>query len=180
MFLPGCGAGCGEDPDQTARSTLQSTMADEQTSVRVAVRVRPQTPKERSMRVRRNPKPFQHWEKSAHSLLTAVTAPSRDLKLVHVAPCRTPGRLPDRLLSSRAPSRGRALTSSRRCRWGARPGSQSRRPRACPPPLNRTTNLPRENRRACGAEGGRARPQRAPSTRRNARKKPPAHFFRAF
>ena len=95
-------------------------------------------------------------------------------------PCRTPGRLPDRLLSSRAPSRGRALTSSRRCRGGARPGYRSRRPRACPPPLNRTTNLPRENRRACGAEGGRARPQRAPSTRRNARKKPPAHFFRAF
>ena len=94
-------------------------------------------------------------------------------------PCRTPVRLPDRP-SSRAPSRGRALTSSRRCRWGARPGYRSRPPRACPPPPNRTTNLPRENRRASGAEGGRARPQRAPSTRRNARKKPPAHFFRAF
>ena len=63
---------------------------------------------------------------------------------------------------------------------GARPGYRSRRPRACPPPPNRTTNLPRENRRARGAEGGRARPQRAPSTRRNARKKAPAHFFRAF
>ena len=94
-------------------------------------------------------------------------------------PCRTPVRLPDRP-SSRVPSRGRALTSSRRCRWGARPGYRSRPPRACPPPPNRTTNLPRENRRVCGAEGGRARPQRAPSTRRNARKKAPAHFFRAF
>lgn len=94
-------------------------------------------------------------------------------------PCRTPVRLPD-LLSSRAPSRGRALTSSRRCRWGARPGYRSRRPRACPPPPNRTTNLPRENRRARGAEGGRARPQRAPSTRRNARKKPPRTFSALF
>ena len=95
-------------------------------------------------------------------------------------PCRTPVRLPDRLLSSRVPSRGRALTSSRRCRWGARPGYRSRRPRACPPPPNRTTNLPRENRRARGAEGGRARPQRAPSTRRNARKKPPRTFSALF
>ena len=94
-------------------------------------------------------------------------------------PCRTPGRLPDRP-SSRVPSRGRALTSSRRCRWGARPGYRSRPPRACPPPPNRTMNLPRENRRARGAEGGRARPQRAPSTRRNARKKPPAHFSALF
>ena len=42
--------------------------------------------------------PFQHWEKSAHSLLTAVTAPSRDLKLVHVAPCRTPGPRPRQML----------------------------------------------------------------------------------
>lgn len=94
-------------------------------------------------------------------------------------PCRTPVRLPDRP-SSRAPSRGRALTSSRRCRWGARPGYRSRRPRACPPPPNRTMNLPRENRRARGAEGGRARPQRAPSTRRNARKKPPRTFSALF
>ena len=94
-------------------------------------------------------------------------------------PCRTPVRLPDRP-SSRVPSRGRALTSSRRCRWGARPGYRSRRPRACPPPPNRTTNLPRENRRARGAEGGRARPQRAPSTRRNARKKPPRTFSALF
>ena len=94
-------------------------------------------------------------------------------------PCRTPVRLPDRP-SSRVPSRGRALTSSRRCRWGARPGYRSRRPRACPPPLNRTTNLPRENRRARGAEGGRARPQRAPSTRRNARQKSPRALFPRF
>ena len=94
-------------------------------------------------------------------------------------PCRTPVRLPDRP-SSRVPSRGRALTSSRRCRWGARPGYRSRRPRACPPPPNRTTNLPRENRRARGAEGGRARPQRAPSTRRNARKNPPRTFSALF
>ena len=94
-------------------------------------------------------------------------------------PCRTPVRLPDRP-SSRVPSRGRALTSSRRCRWGARPGYRSRRPRACPPPPNRTMNLPRENRRARGAEGGRARPQRAPSTRRNARKKPPRTFSALF
>ena len=94
-------------------------------------------------------------------------------------PCRTPVRLPDRP-SSRVPSRGRALTSSRRCRWGARPGYRSRPPRACPPPLNRTTNLPRENRRACGAEGGRARPQRAPSTRRNARQKSPRALFPRF
>ena len=94
-------------------------------------------------------------------------------------PCRTPVRLPDRP-SSRVPSRGRALTSSRRCRWGARPGYRSRRPRACPPPPNRTMNLPRENRRARGAEGGRARPQRAPSTRRNARQKSPRALFPRF